>query len=179
MEYLFRIYDHIMSKPEPFAWAERSEHKNNEEYIARLKAQYDGNIMEHLLRAKRLMDASATLSGSKYPQQLAQDEACATLLGEAYSYARDNGVAAWRKNSVGRKIPSITKGPGSYTQLDVYKRQAQEGAAGDKARYDRHQGYDCRFWKYCHRPADYFQVFPVKVSLKCLRAIHTGYIDSM
>ena len=79
MEYLFRIYDHIMSKPEPFAWAERSEHKNNEEYIARLKAQYDENIMEHLLRAKRLMDASATLSGSKYPQQLAQDEALSLI----------------------------------------------------------------------------------------------------
>lgn len=137
MEYLFRIYDHIMSKPEPFAWAERSEHKNNEEYIARLKAQYDGNIMEHLLRAKRLMDASATLSGSKYPQQLAQDEACATLLGEAYSYARDNGVAALRKNSVGMKIPSITKGLGDECKKriqDLYaqaRKELKQALAGD------------------------------------------------
>ncbi len=124
-EYLFRIYDHIMSKPDPFVWTEWSEQKNNEEYIACLKAQYEENILEYLVRAKRLIEACARLSEGTEPQQFAQDERCAALLEELSAFARENGIAAMRDQYAGVKIPSITKGMEEGRKKRIQERYAQ------------------------------------------------------
>lgn len=109
-EYLFRIYDYLMSKPDPFGWAEWSEGKNNPDYIAWLKKQHDESIGECLARAEGWIGAAAEISRGMEIKQFAQDMECIALLEEMRECACENGTQELFARYGTAKIPNVTKG---------------------------------------------------------------------
>lgn len=109
-EYLFRVYDYIMSRPDPFAWAKWSEEKNNASYIAWLKTQYDESVADYVRRAGEWLQASAQLSCVYEARQHAQDMEYIALLSEMEKYAREHGAQALREVYGNVKISAIVKG---------------------------------------------------------------------
>ncbi len=109
-DYLFRIYDYLMSKPDPFGWARWSEEKNNPDYIAWLGRQHDESIAEGLSRAEAWIAAAAAVSGSVEEKQFAQDMICIALLKEMRQCVRTEGAQAFFARYGGAKIPNVVKG---------------------------------------------------------------------
>ncbi len=109
-EYMFRVYDYLMSKPDPFDWAKWSEEKNNAEYIAWLKAQYDTGAADQLRRAREWIQASEVLSCLSEEKQHAQDLACIAVLEEMEEYTRQNGAEALCGKYSATKIPAVVRG---------------------------------------------------------------------
>ncbi len=109
-DYVFRIYDYLMSKPDPFGWAKWSEEKNNPDYIAWLEKQHDESIAECLAAAGSWIAAAAEVSRGEEEKQLAQDMECMALLGEMQECAAREGARTFFARYGGAKIPNVTKG---------------------------------------------------------------------
>ncbi|MEG0382286.1 MAG: UvrD-helicase domain-containing protein [Christensenella sp.] len=109
-EYLLNIHDAIMSKPEPFAWVEWSEHKNTEEYIKKLKKQYDKNVLEQLYYAQKWVEASERITHTDEPMQNVRDLEYIEYLTEMREYAAKNGTQELRSKYMGAKLGNITNG---------------------------------------------------------------------
>lgn len=145
-EYLFRIYDYIMSKPDPFGWAEWSERKNNAEYIAWLEQQYNESVAECLLRSQRWIQASAQISEGKEEAQYTQDMECIALLEELREDACERGAQHMREAYRGAKIPNITKGMDESRKARIQKLYAEarkklkEAFASEEEPFDEQVG---------------------------------------
>ncbi|MEA4853757.1 MAG: UvrD-helicase domain-containing protein [Christensenella sp.] len=110
-EYLFDLYDYMMSKPNPFAWAHASIGKNTEDYLARLKREYGEILTEKLEKCGYLLHAAAELSSAYDEEQQAKDEVSLEMLEEILSYVNENGIGAALQRFVGGvKLPAIKRG---------------------------------------------------------------------
>lgn len=109
-DYLFRIYDYLMSRPDPFGWAEWSENKNGPAYIAWLEERHKESITDCIAQAERWIAAAAAVSRGTEEKQFAQDEACAAMLREMREYARRSGAQDFFARYGDAKLPNIVRG---------------------------------------------------------------------
>ena len=108
MEYVFDIYDYMMSKPDPFAWAEESLHKD-EAYIRALKQEYERGMLNKLYEAEKMMELAADISSGFDAEQQKKDEACMALLSEMIACARQSGIADMAQRFAHSTLPACKR----------------------------------------------------------------------
>ena len=107
-EYVFDLYNYIMSKPDPFGWAEASLEKG-EDYIAFLKREYEHGMLLKLREARQLMELAADISSGFDAGQQKKDEECAALLAEMIGCVKRDGFAGMAGRFAGSTLPACKR----------------------------------------------------------------------
>ena len=172
-EYLFRVYDYIMSRPDPFGWAKWSEEKHNAQYIAWLKKQYDESVAEGVGRAREWLQAAAQVSRGLEEKQYAQDMEWAAALAEIEEYALNNGAEAVREAYGKVKIPAVTKGLGEERKARIQKMYGEARKALKEALKEEDEPFEARAEReLAHTQQD------VRAMLSLVRRFYEGYAEN-
>ncbi len=108
MEYVFDSYNYMMSKPDPFSWAESSLRKGDD-YINFLRDEYEAGMLRKLFEARQLMELAADISSAFDQEQQKKDEDCAALLNEMIECARDEGLVAMTERFSRSTLPACKR----------------------------------------------------------------------